>query len=41
MKRLLLLTFLLTALCVAGCRGEARSTNRDKDMPEPPPSAKK
>jgi hypothetical protein len=32
---------MLTALIAVGCGGEAKSTNRDKDVPQPPPAGKK
>jgi hypothetical protein len=41
MNRLLLIVLTLTALIAAGCGGEVKHTNRDKDRPEPPPGVKK
>ena len=41
MKRLFLLVLTLATLIAAGCGGELRNTNRDKDRPEPPPAGKK
>jgi hypothetical protein len=41
MNRLLLLLLTVTSLIAAGCSGEVKGSNRDKDKPEPPPAVKK